>query len=109
MRGEVSGESLARDLEAAGCVSATAWAEPLAGGPGVGFDEEALVTPASVVKVPIALTVLNAVYAGDLDGRTRVRLDAARRTPGPVTVSLMADDVEVSLRDLVTLSLTVSD
>jgi beta-lactamase class A len=102
-------DPLRRHLDDAGCVAATAWAEPLDGGTGVGFDEDVLVTPASVIKVPVAQAVLNAIASGELDGRDRVVLPAARRTPGPVTVSLMADDVELSLRDLVTLSLTVSD
>ena len=102
-------ESLGHPLEEAGCVVGTAWAEPLAGGPGVGLDEDLPVTPASTIKVSIAQAVLNAIAAGDLDGRSRVVLSADRRTPGPVTVSLMADDVEMSLRDLITLSLTISD
>lgn len=102
-------ESLKRHLEAAGCVVGTVWAEPLDGGPGVGVDEDLTVTPASTIKVPIAQAVLNAISAGDLDGRSRVLLSADHRTPGPVTVSLMDDDVEMSLRDLVTLSLTISD
>src|SRR4029079_14153284 len=38
-----------------------------------------------------------------------VLLPAARRTPGPVGVSLMDDDVEMSLRDLTSLMLTISD
>jgi beta-lactamase class A len=102
-------DSLGRRLQEAGCVVGTAWAEPLDGGAGVGVDEDVAVTPASVIKVPVAQAVLNAIAGERLDGRTRVLLPASRRTPGPVTVSLMADDVEMSLRDLVTLSLTISD
>jgi beta-lactamase class A len=102
-------DSLGRHLEAAGCVVGTAWAEPLSGGTGVGIDEDLPVTPASTIKVPVAQAVLNAISAGELEGRSRILLPADRRTPGPVTVSLMADDVEMSLRDLVTLSLTISD
>jgi len=56
-------------------------------------------TPASVVKVPIALTVLSRIADGRPDGRARVLLRATRRTPGPVGISLMDDDVEMSLRD----------
>jgi beta-lactamase class A len=54
-------ESLGRHLEEAGCVVGTAWAEPLAGGPGTGVDENTPVTPASVIKVPVAQAVLNAI------------------------------------------------
>ncbi len=101
-------QAFRRHLEAAGCVVGSVWAEPLDGGTGVGIDEDLHVTPASTITVPIAQAVLNAISTGDLYGRSRVMLRPNRRTPGPVTVSLMADDVEMSLRDLVTLSLAVS-
>jgi hypothetical protein len=100
-------DPLGRHLKAADCVFGTVWAEPLAGGDGV-VDEDVPATPASTIKVPIAQAVLNAVAGGGLDGRSRVLLASDGRTPGPVTVSLMTDDVELSLRR-VTLSLTVSD
>lgn len=101
-------QAFRRHLEAAGCVVGTVWAEPLDGGTGVGIDEDLQVTPASTIALPIAQAVLNAISTGDLFGRSRVMLRPNRRTPDPVTASLMADDVEMSLRDLVTLSLAVS-
>lgn len=67
------------------------------------------VAPASVIKVPIALAALEAMSTGRLDGRARVRLSARGRTPGPTGLSLLSDDVEISVRDLVPLMLTISD
>lgn len=99
---------LARIFADAGCVG-TFCAQSLGGGPSVELDADRPMTPASVIKVPIALTVLGEIERGRLDGRTRVLLPAARRTPGPVGISLMDDDVEMSLRDLTSLMLTISD
>ena len=90
-------------------LTGAAWAVPIGGGPGVGFNEHRLVTPASVMKVQIALTVEDLIAAGRLDGASPRRLPAAARTPGPVGISLMRDDVIMSVRDLVVAMLTVSD
>jgi len=70
-------------------------------------DEE--VPPASVIKVLVALTVERMVAEGTVDGQHRLRLDAAERTPGPVGLSLFEDPAEISVRDAVTLMLTISD
>jgi beta-lactamase class A len=70
-------------------------------------DEE--VPPASVLKVLVALTVERLVAEGAVDGRRRLRLGVAERTPGPVGMSLFEDDAEISVRDAVTLMLTISD
>jgi beta-lactamase class A len=75
----------------------------------VEVDADVPMTPASVVKVPVALAAWRAIAAGELDARRRVVVPAIGRTPGPVGLSLMDDDVEMSLRDLVSLMLTISD
>lgn len=91
-------------------VSVAAYAAPLGGaGDGIGVDAEALASPASVLKVQVALTVERAIADGSLDGRQERVLTTRDRTPGPVGISLMRDDVRMSVRDLVTLMLTVSD
>ena len=74
-----------------------------------GHAEDEPMAPASVIKVPIALAALDAMAASRLDGRARVRLSAEGRTPGPAGLSLLSDDVEMSVRDLVPLMLTISD
>lgn len=86
-----------------------AYAAPVQGGRGVGFNENALIAPASVMKVQIAVATETLVARGELDGRMRVRLPHSGRTPGPVGISLMRDDVEMSVRDLVVAMLTISD
>lgn len=86
-----------------------AYAAPVSGGPGVGFQADDLVTPASVMKVQVALTIENAISSGALDGAERRVLAPTNRTPGPVGISLMDDDVSMTVRDLVSLMLTISD
>lgn len=73
----------------------------------VGSDEP--VVAASVFKVVIALEVFRQADAGELDLRDRVRVRPGARTEGPTGFSLFADEVEVSLGDLTTMMLTVSD
>jgi hypothetical protein len=78
-------------------------------GPGVGIRGDDLVTPASVGKVQIALAVEHATVTGALDGQQLRILSPQRRTAGPVGISLLRDEVRMSVRDLVTMMLTISD
>ncbi len=89
-------------------VSGTAYAAPV-GGPGVGVGGDDLMTPASVMKVQVALAVESAIAAGALDGLQQRVLLPKRRTPGPVGMSLLRDEVRMSVRDLVPQMLTISD
>jgi beta-lactamase class A len=86
-----------------------AWAAPVTAGAGVGFGEHVPVTPASVLKVQVALVVETLIATGAIDGREPRVLRAAGRTPGPTGISLMCDDLAVSVRDLVIAMLTISD
>ena len=81
-----------------------AYAAPVGGGTGAGIHENEPVTPASVMKIQIALAA-----ADLLDGGEQRVLRPDRRTPGPVGISLMRDEVRMSVRDLTTLMLTISD
>jgi beta-lactamase class A len=100
-------------------VSLTAWPLPDVHvaycGARVGSDElvgEAFhdaVTPASVMKVQVALTALTEIHEGRLDGSAMVALDASNRTPGPVGMSLFEDPVRMSVRDLLVPMMTISD
>ncbi|MGC4111920.1 MAG: serine hydrolase [Nocardioides sp.] len=92
----------------AGCTG-TLCVEPLASGSAVELDADQPVSPASVIKVLVAQAALNACADGSLDPSAPRRLPATARTPGPVGLSLMSDDVVLSLRDLVVLMLTISD
>jgi beta-lactamase class A len=68
-----------------------------------------LVSPASVMKIQVALAVADACVTGKLDAREQRTLHSERRTPGPVGISLMQDEVWMSIRDLSTLMMTISD
>ena len=90
-------------------VKGMAYAAPVGGGAGIGSAEHDLATPASVMKVQVALAVESAIADGSIDGTEFRMLRADRRTPGPVGLSLLRDDVRMSVRDLVPLMLTISD
>jgi len=92
---------ISQTLGRVGCTGAVC-AAPIAGGPAVERSADDLMTPASVMKIQVALATLDAIVTGRLAGTRRVLLAADSRTPGPVGVSLMADDVELSVRDLAT-------
>src|SRR4051794_22941165 len=98
-------EALLTDLTLTG----SAYAAPLDGGAGVGHRAEEPVTPASVMKIQIALAALRDIDDGRLDGREQRVLDPERRTPGPTGISLLADEVRMSIRDLIPQMLTISD
>ncbi len=75
----------------------------------VGLQQKAVVTPASVMKVQVALAALTQISEGALDGGRRVELGPETRTPGPVGMSLYRDAVQMSMRDLFVPMLTISD
>ena len=89
-------------------VDGSAHAAPI-DGPGIGYRSDTLVSPASVAKVQVALAVEHAIASGRIDGKQLRILPPQRRTPGPVGVSLLRDEVRMSVRDLVTMMLTISD
>ncbi|MEV7405169.1 serine hydrolase [Streptomyces sp. NPDC091267] len=63
----------------------------------------------SVYKVPLMVTFCRLADAGLIDPCHRVTLEPADRVPGPTGISLLHDPVTMSLRDLVTLMMTISD
>lgn len=95
-------------FDRAGCLG---WvhATTLDGSREVALGADDLVTPASVVKVLIALEAATRMADGRLDPSEPVTLTERTRTPGPVGLSFFADDATISLQDLVTLMLTLSD
>jgi len=99
---------ISQTLGRVGC-SGSVCAAPVTGGSAVEHSADDLVTPASVLKIQVALAALESIATGRLEGSGRVLLAGNCRTPGPVGVSLMADDVEISVRDLVPLMMTISD
>jgi beta-lactamase class A len=76
---------------------------------GIGFEEHELASPASVMKIQIALTIENLIAQGLLDAAEKIIVPNGPRTPGPTGMSLMHDEVVISVRDLVVAMLTISD
>lgn len=97
------------DLLAEISVTGTACAARLGGQDEVGFAVDEPVTPASVMKIQVALAVEQGIETGDLDPTEQRILAPGNRTPGPVGVSLLHDEVRMSVRDLVPQMLTISD
>lgn len=89
-------------------VSGAAYAAPIRDA-GIGLHADEPVTPASVSKIQIALAAGNAIATDALDGLQQRTLSPVHRTPGPVGISLLRDEVRMSVRDLVPQMLTISD
>ncbi len=90
-------------------VTCAAYAAPVAGDLGAGVRADELVTPASVTKIQVALAAESLIAGGFIPGSSRRLLRSRGPTPGPVGISLMRDEVSVSVRDLVVAMLTLSD
>ena len=70
--------------------------------------DEAVVT-ASTYKVAVMLELGRQAAAGVLSLTDRVRVPADRRTMGPTGLSVMLDDIDISVRDLAFWMMSVSD
>ena len=79
------------------------------GGAEVGEAEDELVVAASTFKVAVALAFFDLAAAGSLDPAERITLPTGARTDGPTGVSILQDDVSLTLRDAAALMLTISD
>ncbi len=64
---------------------------------------------ASTATVPILVTLMRAVAAGEVSLRERVRIPADGRTPGSTGLSVMRHEAELALRDVAQLMIAVSD
>jgi beta-lactamase class A len=95
-------------FERAGC-QGTLYVQSLGDDADIGLAADEPVTPASVIKVQIALEAETWFADSRLDPAEPVSLSATGRTPGPTGISLFEDDTVVSWRDLVVLMLTISD
>lgn len=67
------------------------------------------VVTASTYKTAVLLEVARQASAGELSLTDRVRVPADRRTMGPTGLSVMLDDVDISVRDLAFWMMCVSD
>jgi beta-lactamase class A len=87
----------------------SAAAAPIASGDPISVAMDVAMTPASVMKIQVALATADAIATGRVDGSEQRVLAPDSRTPGPVGISLMTDEVRMSVRDLLVLMLTISD
>ncbi|MEW2221846.1 serine hydrolase [Streptomyces sp. NPDC006990] len=75
----------------------------------VTVDADGLALMGSVYKLPLMVAYCRQVDAGALDPRQRLTLPAGGRLPGPTGLSLLRDEVSMSLRDLVVMMMSISD
>ena len=74
-----------------------------------GLHEDEAVILASSRKVALLLELMRGIDAGDWDGNERIRLRAPHPPPVGYGIAQFRDEVEVSLRDLATMMINVSD
>ncbi|MEU1409253.1 serine hydrolase [Streptomyces sp. NPDC005728] len=101
-------EAIAADWAALG-IRGSFLARHLDSGEQLGFDVDELIPLASVVKVPLALVVLDRIAAGELDPARPVTVDPATSSVGPTGLAAFRHPATVAVGDLLCLMLSVSD
>jgi beta-lactamase class A len=101
-------DAIAAQCDAAS-VRVAVHARDLGSGAEVGVEPDQPVVLASVFKVPVAVELARQFEAGILQPTERVRVAADGRTGGGTGLSALVDEVEMSLRDLAQLMISVSD
>lgn len=84
-------------------------ATDLADGRHVAMNEDVLFPLASLVKLPILITLYDEVRASRVDLAERVRYDARIRVPGSGVLQDLDDGLALTVRDLATLMIAISD
>lgn len=97
--------------EALGAVASRGWihAVDLDSGTEVGYGEDEQVVLASVFKIPVLVELFRRFGDGRIDPATRIDVPVEGRSAGPTGLSVMADPIELSLRDLAYWMMSVSD
>lgn len=75
----------------------------------VGVHADQPVVLASVFKIPVLVELTRQIANGQIDATARVRVPHEQRSQGPTGLSVMQDEVELSVRDLALSMMTVSD
>jgi beta-lactamase class A len=79
-------------------------------GPGqAGEREDELVVAAPTFAVAVALAFFDLAAGGRIDKRERITLPPGARTDGPTGISILRDEVSLTLRDAAALMLTIGD
>lgn len=89
-----------------------AWvhAQDLTTGVSCGFEADEAVVPASVFKLPVLVETALQIDAGELDALAPITVPPGHRpTEGGTGLSVVSDEVTLSLRDLVLSMMSVSD
>ncbi|WP_299056753.1 serine hydrolase [uncultured Nocardioides sp.] len=100
---------VASDLETAGL---RGWylVRDLLTGEEIGIDPDTQVPIASLVKIPLALSVLERMRTGELDAADEVRvMPGATEVTGPVGVTKFRHPATIALGDLLYLAVSLSD
>jgi beta-lactamase class A len=100
--------AVAEGFESAGCTGFLHAVE-LTGGREICVRADEPVVLASVFKILVALEFYDQSHSGALDPARRLRITPKMRTAGPTGISTFNDPVEMSLRDLCRLMMSVSD
>lgn len=101
-------EAIAADWAALG-MHGSFLARNLDTGEQLGFGVDESMPLASVVKVPVALVVLDRIANGELDPAQPVTVDPARSSVGPTGLAAFRYPAGVAVGDLLLLMLSVSD
>ncbi|WP_129667679.1 serine hydrolase [Phytoactinopolyspora endophytica] len=100
---------LRHDLDDAG-LRGSFLVRDLQSGEEIGIEPDLVFPAASLVKIPLAIAILERIRSGDLDGATYVELQPGRlAATGPTGVSKFHHPVSVAVDDLLYLSTSVSD
>ncbi|MFC7624668.1 serine hydrolase [Microlunatus sp. GCM10028923] len=101
-------DEVQRDWRTAG-LQGSLLARNLITGVEFGFDTGVVWPLASVIKLPIALVILDAFERGELDPAEPFEIAPQHATSGPTGVSLFRHPSRIAAEDLLQLSLAVSD
>lgn len=109
----MSAERLLRELRgvlADAGLSGSFLVRDLSTGEEIGIDPEVEFPAASLVKVPLAVAVLDRIQDGRIDGATMIDVAPGRITsPGPTGLSRFRHPARVAVEDLLYLSTAISD
>ncbi|MFB7630325.1 serine hydrolase [Streptomyces sp. NPDC056149] len=101
-------EAIAADWESLG-VRGSFLARDIDTGAHLGFDVDAPVPLASVVKVPLALVALDRIATGELDAARPLTIDPTTSSVGPTGLAAFRHPVTAAVGDLLFMMLSVSD
>ncbi len=106
--GDPDARAIAEGFDRAGC-RVSLHALDLRSGAALGIEADTPVVLASVFKVLVALEFYAQAQAGQLDPARRLLIGPERFTAGGAGIAAFHDPVDISLRDLCGLMLTISD